>query len=65
MQTLRSDGARRARLRLGRESLRRLDRSELERVRGGEAAREDAGEGGEGGLVLDQRSMDGCPRAAP
>jgi hypothetical protein len=65
MQTLRTDGARRARLRLGRESLRRLDRSELERVRGGDAARETTGGEVESGLAVDQRSMLGCPFQLP
>jgi hypothetical protein len=68
MQTLRTAGGR-APLRLARESLRRLDRDELERVRGGDAARESGGEGGEDGLVvgigIDQRSMVGCPLPLP
>ena len=69
MQILRTAGTRRVPMRLARESLRRLDRGELEQVRGGDAVRENGGEGGEGGLVvgsgIDQRSMVGCPLMQP
>ena len=61
MEKLRSGGARAARLRLGKECLRRLGGTELGRVRGGDVA--EGGRLADPALVDDRRTMDLCPVA--
>jgi hypothetical protein len=59
MEKLRTGGRPAARLRLGKESLRRLGNLELAGVRGGEAIEILPD------LVDDRRTMDLCPAALP